>query len=86
MQRYLIFDEVSKMLKGFLEVPIDIKDITTVLGVKIPIEEFPLIAEGTTLWINSSDNSWDMKVLPAIETELAESTELPPLQNPESIA
>ena len=68
MQRYLIFDEVSKMLKGFLEVPIAIKDITTVLGVKIPIEEFPLIAEGTTLWINSSDNSWSEIALPAIET------------------
>ena len=77
MQRYLIFDEVSKMLKGFLEVPIDIKDITTVLGVKIPIEEFPLIAEGTTLQLNA-DNTWSEIALPAIETT-------PPL-NPEPTA
>ena len=68
MQRYLVFDEISGMLKGFLEVPTitEAEDITVFVGVKIPIEEFPLIAEGTTLQMNS-DNTWSVValVLPA---------------------
>lgn len=66
MQRYLVFDEVSGNLKGFLEVPTIAEDITVFVGVKIPIEEFPLIAEGTTLQLNT-DGTWGTITLPIID-------------------
>jgi len=73
MQRYLIFDEVSKMLKGFLEVPTstesETENIGALEGVKVRTDDFPILAEGTTLQLNGN-GTWGVVALPVAEAPL----------------
>ena len=84
MQRYLIFDDATKQLKGFLEVATTIESeadaIGALEGLKIPADEFPVLAEGTTLQLNS-DGTWGEVALP-IEAAPAAPPDPEPLQTP----
>ena len=70
MQRHLIFDDTTKQLKGFLEVPAntesEAESIGALEGIKISVDEFPILAEGTTLQLNS-DGTWGVVALPPLE-------------------
>lgn len=68
MQRYLIFDENAKMLAGFLEVPLsdEGENLDHVNGLKILVDEFPAITEGTTPQLNA-DGTWGVvDIIPVV--------------------
>ena len=73
MQRYLIFDETTKQLKGFLEVPTsaEAENMSAINGTLIPVDAFPVLAEGTTLQLNS-DGTWGEVTLPDIVMPVVE--------------
>ena len=73
MQRHLIFDDTTKQLKGFLEVPAttesEAESIGALEGIKISVDEFPILAEGTTLQLNGN-GTWGVVALPVAEAPL----------------
>ena len=73
MQRHLIFDDTTKQLKGFLEVPTstesETENIGALEGIKISVDEFPILAEGTTLQLNGN-GTWGVVALPVAEAPL----------------
>ena len=73
MQRHLIFDDTTKQLKGFLGVPAttesEAESIGALEGIKISVDEFPILAEGTTLQLNGN-GTWGVVALPVAEAPL----------------